>query len=262
MRLLLPLVYMAALTMGCGRQTEATPLERPEVASARVPTPAANVQPVKPALDVAEPRVPAAEAVQKPDTVPAAFAQDKKTGPVGEGLKQPQDKGGKLIEDLLRPKDAALPFWVKKPRSLPATPFLEKPALPTTPFHGQPPRLAVKTGKPIRPHALPEGMPLFGKRTSPRLPADIQLPAGALVQWPSPNSDELPSLPTLAQRQLDRASLADPTAESSTAAALDGSIPLRTSPAPFVRLNLPNPFEHRETVRLRTPPPEDTTPAN
>jgi hypothetical protein len=82
------------------------------------------------------------------------------------------------------------------------------------------------------------------------------------VQWPSPNADAPPFLPTLAQRQLDRASLADPTAESSTAAALQAVIPLRSSAAPFIRLNLPDPFEHREAIRLRTPPPEDPTPAN
>jgi len=192
--------------------------------------------------------------------LPTAFTQDgKKPQAAAEG----KDKAAKLVEDLLRPTDAALPLFVTRPQRLSAAPFLEKPALATTPFQGLPPRLTVKpTSKPARPHPVPEGIPLYSKRTPPRLPENIQLPAGALVQWPSPNGEELPSLPTLAQRQPDRASFADPTTEASMAAAFEGVMPLRTSPAPFVRVNLPDPFEHRETARLRTPPPEDATPVN
>jgi hypothetical protein len=256
--LLLLFGFLAALAIGCG-QSEATPLPQTEVAESAPPV---KVDPIKPAIEAAP--VAAGKATQKSAALPAAFApDDKKPETVREEPTLPKDKGSKLVESFLRPPDAALPLFRTRPRRLRAAPFLEKPALPTTQFQGNPLRMVTKlSGKPIRPHAVPEDVPLYGKRTSPRLPGDIQLPAAALVQWPSPNADELPSLPTLAQQQPDRASLADPTGEASTAVALEAAIPLRTSPAPFVRVNLPDPFEHRETVRLRTPPPEDPTPAN
>jgi hypothetical protein len=215
---------------------------------------------VKPAPATAPEIVLAAKATEKSEVAAAAFAHEKKAQP--ETPSPRKDRGSKLVEEMLRPRDAALPLFVTGPRRLPAAPFLEKPALPTTPYQGHPPRLTTKTAKPIRPHALPENTPLYGKRTSPRLPANIHLPAGELVYWPSSNSDEPPTLPTLAERQPDRAALGDPTAESSMAAALQAVIPLRTSLTPFVRLNLPDPFEHRAAARLRTPPPEDPTPAN
>jgi len=52
----------------------------------------------------------------------------------------------------------------------------------------------------------------------------------------------------------------DPTVEASLAAALALSPPFRVTAIPFVRFVLPNPFEHRETIKLREPPPEDSTP--
>jgi hypothetical protein len=67
-------------------------------------------------------------------------------------------------------------------------------------------------------------------------------------------------LPILARPATDRAPLTDPTPEVSLAAVLAAAVPVRTTPAPFVRLTLPDPFEHAQTVRLRTPPEEDPHP--
>jgi hypothetical protein len=253
------LVYLSALTIGCGRQSEATPLERPQVAPVPAATPPETVEAVKPALEMVPARL-ADDKVASKAALPAAFTRDDKRVQAAEET-LPKDRGSKLVDDFLKPKDAALPLFVTRPRQLPATLLLEKPSLPARTYQGQPPRLVVKAKKPVRPHPVPEDTPLYGERVSPCLPADIHLPAGDLVACPSPNGDEPAALPTLAQRQPDRASLADPTAESSTAAALGAVIPLRTAPAEFRRLNLPEPFENRETVRLRTSPPEDATPA-
>ena len=59
---------------------------------------------------------------------------------------------------------------------------------------------------------------------------------------------------------LARPPLDDPTAEISVGLALAVSPPLRTTPAAFIRFVLPNPFEHHETGRLRTPPEENPMP--
>jgi len=45
--------------------------------------------------------------------------------------------------------------------------------------------------------------------------------------------------------------LTDPTAEVSLAAVVAQPVPVRTTRAPFVRFNLPDPFEHAQAVRLR-----------
>ena len=67
-------------------------------------------------------------------------------------------------------------------------------------------------------------------------------------------------LPTLAQPQKDRASLADPTNESSQAAVLGPLSPTRTTPVPFAPLNLPDPFENQRVGQLANPPAESASP--
>src|SRR4051812_13632319 len=63
-------------------------------------------------------------------------------------------------------------------------------------------------------------------------------------------------LPILARPLKDRASLTDPTLEASTAAALSKVTLSRAVPAPFQPINLPDPFEHSQAIRLRYPPGE------
>lgn len=66
-------------------------------------------------------------------------------------------------------------------------------------------------------------------------------------------------LPILATPVGDRTSLADPTAEASSAAALAAPLPRRAAPAPYVRLALPDPYENRRPLCLPVTD-EDPTP--
>ena len=84
----------------------------------------------------------------------------------------------------------------------------------------------------------------------------MKLPAGPKIGWPSQDVNQPIPLPILARQVTDRASLDDPSGEASLVAALAPTVPDRTTPAPFLKLNLPDPFEHRNAVRLRTPLPE------
>src|SRR5262249_53072978 len=77
---------------------------------------------------------------------------------------------------------------------------------------------------------------------------------------PSPDVNRPVALPPLAQPVLDRAALDDQTSAASLDAALAAPVPQRSAPAPFLRLTLPDPFEHRQTVKLRAIPPEDLMP--
>jgi hypothetical protein len=52
----------------------------------------------------------------------------------------------------------------------------------------------------------------------------------------------------------------DPTAAASRELALAPPAGLRETPPPFVRLNLPDPFEQMAIAELRNPPPEDEPP--
>jgi hypothetical protein len=80
---------------------------------------------------------------------------------------------------------------------------------------------------------------------------------------PIPSSDmsQPAPLPILASPLPDRAPLVDVTQEASRAIALSGPLPTRTGPAPFIPYRLPDPFEHQNTLRVRTPAAEDHHPA-
>jgi hypothetical protein len=93
------------------------------------------------------------------------------------------------------------------------------------------------------------------------LPEVPQLSVSSGVRLPSLNLDLPAVTPTLAQPRIERGSLDYPTAEFSTAMALTAPLPERTRPVPFVRLVLPDPFEHQQTARWKTPAPEEHVPA-
>jgi hypothetical protein len=69
-----------------------------------------------------------------------------------------------------------------------------------------------------------------------------------------------PLAPLTPQPTPDRASLDDATADASSAAAVAAPLPQRLRPAPFLKMNLPDPFENRRAVQLPPLPPEQTTP--
>jgi hypothetical protein len=103
---------------------------------------------------------------------------------------------------------------------------------------------------------FPEEAPLSEIGADPARPGATEPPAGPKVRLPSVDVEQPIPLPILAQPHKDRASLADPTLEASVAAALGALTLHRAAPVPFVPINLPDPFEHSEAVRLRYPPDE------
>jgi hypothetical protein len=138
---------------------------------------------------------------------------------------------------------------------------VEAPALPLP--HGQPEVARLPLAKPAvkpRPSPLPEGLPLADYHDTPPPPGPQRLPAGEPVRLPSDDVNRPVPLPLLGQATPDRAPLDDPTSEASQTAALAAAMPQRTTPAPFVKLTLPDPFENRQVVRLPAVPPEETTP--
>ena len=193
-----------------------------------------------------------------------AFALDQNAATrskIADEFPFPADRGGQLLADKLRPANQIPPLPSAQPleskrRSGPAKVENPDTSLPPAVVPA-PPSIPLTKTKTVR-RTLVEGEPpLSRQRLDLANPAPVKLAAGPKAAWPSPDINQPISLPILARPVVDRASLDDPSGEASQTAALAGKVPDRTAPAPFLRLTLPDPFEHRNAVRLQTPPPPD-----
>ncbi len=218
----------------------------------------------------APPAAPAVAQTPGPAAAPAPVVRAKADAPRteeparedgGGGFRFPDDKGGRMLAQVLPPHHAAGADESvgAGPRRRPASPALEQPSLPLPPNQGQVPRLpAGRQGPPLRPRPLPDGLPLTGPRPQP--PQEPRLPAGDRVRLPGPDVNQPTPLPVLAAPAPDRSAAEDPTADFSSGAAQSAAVPARRGPAPFAKVSLPDPFENRNAVRLRQPPPERDDP--
>ncbi len=229
-------ILIAVLLTGCGRQPRAVTVD--------ISTPEEGNDPTGPG--------------QSPGLVhPGAEAAT-------DGFDFPNDRGGKLLADLLAPSAKAEPL----PSDLPAKPLrfptphsLERTDLPLPPSEAELPRKhSSEKLRPTRPRSVPEEQPLSEYRSDPTLPQHVLLPAGERAREWSPEINEPIPLPILAQKQSETPSADDATSEVSLAAALATVPPPRTTPAPLLRLTLPEPFEFRKAVRLRAEPAESPVP--
>jgi hypothetical protein len=182
--------------------------------------------------------------------------------PTPEGFAFGDDQGGKLLSTLLPPVDKQkVTTPLSGPRAFPPLRSLEQAELPLPPVPSG--SLSLPPGQPrapLQPRHLVEESPLTATRLKPTLPDSQPLTTGALVRTASPPIDRPVGVPYLGTGVADRASLDDPTKEASLDSALNGAVPARPGPAPFVRPSSPDPFENRDTVKIRTPPGEDGTP--
>jgi len=208
----------------------------------------------------APPAVTVAPAVVEP-TPPEPVA---KTGPApvadGGSFRFPDDAGGQALAGMLPPAapppmPAAVPT-APRGRKLPA--FLDSPTPPLPDAAAAPPRLALPPVKAGRPVPLPERVPADLGAVTPDLPAGPVTATGPLIRSPARDPLEPAELPVLSPKPVaDRAPLTDPTAEFTAASVVSPGLPLRTAPAGFVRINLPDPFENAGAAKVRTPVTED-----
>lgn len=159
----------------------------------------------------------------------------------------PEDAGGRLLAKLLPPRE---PDGLGSPhpgnlRPVAASIRMNPPDLPLPPSQSAMPRLpAPARTSPLRPRLVLEES-LGGWTEMLVLPQQQSLPDAGRVRISSEDVKQPIPLPILTQPVPDHASLEDPTADASTAAALAAPLPMRTSPAPFLKLSLPDPYEHR-----------------
>jgi hypothetical protein len=186
-------------------------------------------------------------------------AAGKEAAP-GDTFPFPDDRGGKLLgEALAPPADVPPPGPLGVPRHFSTAAAVDAPRLPLP--HDDPGIVRLPSPKPageFRPAPVPEPPPLVGDLSTPVPPEEPRLLAGDRVREPSEDVARPVPLPPLAQPAPDRASLDDPTAEASQAAAVAARLPQRATPAPPLRLSIPDPYENRRAVRLRALPPEQS----
>ena len=159
----------------------------------------------------------------------------------------PDDAGGRLLAKMLPPRapDGLRLPRPDDPRPLGASIRMNPPDLPLPPSQAAMPHLpALVRTSPLRPKLVLEEA-LGGWTESLVLPQRQSLPDAGRVRNPSVDVNQPIPLPILTQPVPDRASLDDPTADASTAAALAAPLPMRTTPAPFLKLSLPDPYDHR-----------------
>ncbi len=189
----------------------------------------------------------------EPATRLAARGQDGEAD--GAGFSFPDDAGGVLLAKVLPPKDmeaVRLDRTERRHRSAPAK-NLNPPALPLPAAHAIMPRLPAPTKPaPLRPRMVVEET-LGGLSNAPVLPQLQSFPDAGRVRVPSVDVNEPVALPILAQPLPDRASLDDPTEQASVEAALAAAIPPRSAKAPFLKMTLPDPYDHRRTETIPAP---------
>jgi hypothetical protein len=221
---------LAISVAGCG------PTNPPAVAVA--PAEAAAAQ-----LPLAAKDQPAVE--RKPERIPD-----------GGTFTFPDDAGGKALTKLVAPPvptpmPIAVPV-VPTERRLPA--FLDAPTPSTFDAASAPPRLPLPEAKPARPTALPERTPPDFGGLLPQLPPRGEFATGPLTRTEARNVNVPPELPPLSPRPVaDRGPLTDPTTDFTARSVINPNLPLRTEPTGFVRISLPDPFEHADAARPRTP---------
>jgi hypothetical protein len=174
------------------------------------------------------------------------------------------DRGERLLANLLPPSET--PPGISVEKHSPRVPFstsssLEMLKTRMPPAHVELPQPRASIAGSKKPTALlPEGMPLAFSRAEPVTPERRDLPAGERVRVAFPRLDGPLPLPPLATPYQEPLATEDPTGEYSLAAALAAPPPKRTSSAPFLRLTIPDPFEHRPAARLRSEWKESSVP--
>lgn len=232
---------------GCSTQTlpdvEATAREAPaslRQAVARQAPP--SVKDATPALPV-PPAVK--DATKKEEDVP---------------FRLPTDAAGRLLGQVLPPRPLPLLVDRATPAASPIT--AQRLNEPTVPLPAPGLELS-RLPRPPRPRGpQPEFQleeTLEGLGLTPVVPQVPGFVPGNRVRVASEHVAIPPELPVLGTAVSDRVTTDDATGEASTAAVLAAPLPYRSTPAPYARLTVPQPYEHRQAIAPVSSPEEEPT---
>jgi hypothetical protein len=192
---------------------------------------------------------------------PEVAASIQQAGDNDEGFPFPGDRGGRMLARGLTPAGPAEESRndaTSSPKRLPTSPVLEEPRLLLPAASLQMPRLPPSRNGALRPHSLPESLPLFGAQFD--LPEVCRFAVGDRISQHGPDANQPVPLPVLALPVPDQSTLEDPTADHSASTAQSAAPPRRETALPFARVSLPDPFENRNAIRLREAPAEQSDP--
>lgn len=208
------------------------------------------------------PRVEVKETTTQSLAAPADAEPADEPQPAPATFEFADDTGGKILSRILPPGEPAkMPPDAKtgpQARSRPVA--IEQPDAPTSPPITMLPKLPPATRSSLRPHLPAEKDPLAGLLQEVDTPRRPELPEGGLIRTPSRDVNLPIDLPNQSRYLADRAPLDDPTADFSLEQATNRPQPLRETPAPFIRINLPEPFENRASVKAVVPEPGVSAP--
>jgi hypothetical protein len=225
-RLRLAAVAIALVFVGCSRSSP----------------PAGGEAVVEPAATTA----PQAPVTQNPTPPPPAFPF-------------PADAAGRALPRVVTPAPPPPPPTERFGQSPVERPVPAKVADPEPSGRGTPTAPPVPPDRPagLKPVAPPERVPVALGSGADRVPAKPVLPESPGIKTKAPDVNRPPALPVLARPVPDRAALDDPTAEPGNAAIVARPTGAPWSPAGFLRLVVPDPFELAEQVKPRVPPPAE-----
>ncbi len=169
-----------------------------------------------------------------------------------------QDESGRLLDQLLPPRGPSRlpPAPSQGPTERTPMPAIWKPTLGLPMQELSPPSIGFPSRALVRPALPMETMPAEVLLARGDLPQRDAFPLLPVVRVYERNPHETIPLPTLAKPSIDRASLEDPTGEFSWKQTYGAAIPYRTNTAPYQRIDLPNPFEFAENLRVQPQPAE------
>lgn len=196
-------------------------------------------------------------AVDEPPTIGLRQMPRPEEPPVFAG-----DRGSQVLARIMAPpQPPSLPRGYRRyPLPRAGLIALERPELLTASPRTTLISIPVPSLAPLRPYGLPDLAPLAGITFEPEVPQRPELPNKPLVRTPSRDVNLPIELPVQSKYQPDRASLIDP-AEAYAVQAAQGPLPrLRDQPAPFVRVDLPDPFANRTAVSDPPAPPAVVAP--
>jgi hypothetical protein len=168
------------------------------------------------------------------------------------------DGAGKLLSQLMMPGSPAFRARLeqKGPGERPPPTSIARPDPPATGVALIPATYPSPAAAELRRVVLAERVPAdFAPLVN--VPQRTEFVVAFIPGIPAPDAKRRVALPILARPTLDRASLEDPTADFTAQSIVNNKFPPRSTPAPFIRVNLPDPFENAEAVKVKTIIKED-----
>jgi hypothetical protein len=180
---------------------------------------------------------------------------ERKASAPGKPFRLADDETGALLGKVLPPRQRYGPLADRErpTRRRPALAEFGAPGQELPPSEMSLPRLPVPRSKHVLRPRLVDEETLDGMLYTAPVPQRPSFYSGARIRARSADVNVPPRLPPLGGPVPDRVSLDDATFEASTQAVLAAPQPRRTRPAPYHRLSIPEPYEHRRPLMRRLP---------